>query len=91
MEHIEVKETGEKVPVVVRHLSPEFSPWTWFRSFFWDERLKAQREVKNAPLRMWGGVTLLGILLTVSFIWWTGETVAWYVLSLPIFILLSLD
>ena len=91
MEHIEVKETGEKVPVIVRDLSPEFFPWRWFRGFFWDERLKTQREVKNAPLRMWGGVTLLGILLTVSFIWWVSETVAWYVLSLPIFILLSLD
>ncbi|KAF2633672.1 hypothetical protein BU25DRAFT_356257 [Macroventuria anomochaeta] len=76
MEHIEVEETGEKVPVIVRDLSPEFSPWRWFRSFFWDERLKTQREVKNAPLKMWGGVTLLGIFLTLSFIWWASETVA---------------
>lgn len=91
MEHIEVEETGEKVPVVVHNLSHEFSPWRWFRSFFWDERLKTQRELQSAPLKMWGGVTLLGILLTLSFIWWASETVAWYVLSLPIFILLSLD
>lgn len=91
MEHIEVAETGEKVPVIVRNLSPEFSPWTWFSSFFWDERLKTQRHVNKAPLKLWGGVTLLGILLTVSFIWWASETVAWYVLSLPIFILLSVD
>lgn len=91
LEHTEVVRTGEKGPVLVRSLGHEFSPWIWFRSFFWDERLRTQREVKNAPLRMWGGVTLLGILLTLSFIWWASETVAWYVLSLPIFILLSLD
>lgn len=91
VEEIEVKETGEKVPVIVRDLGPEFSPWRWFRSFFWDERLKTQREAKNAPLKMWGGITLLGILLTLSFIWWASETVAWYVLSFPIFVLLSLD
>ena len=91
VEEIEVKETSEKVPVIVRDLGPEFSPWRWFRSFFWDERLKTQREAKNAPLKMWGGITLLGILLTLSFIWWASETVAWYVLSFPIFVLLSLD
>lgn len=90
MEHIEI-ETGEKVPVIVRDLSHEFSPWRWFCGFFWDEHLKTQRESKNGPLRIWGGVTLLGILLTISFIWWASETVAWYVFSLPIFILLSLD
>jgi hypothetical protein len=91
IEHIEVVGTGEKGPVLVRNLNHEFSPWIWFRSFFWDSQLKTQREVQNAPLRMWGGVTILGILLTLSFIWWASETVAWYVLSLPIFILLSLD
>ncbi|KAJ4366008.1 hypothetical protein N0V95_000386 [Ascochyta clinopodiicola] len=76
MEHIEVEETGEKIPIIVRDHSHEFSPWTWFRSFFWDGRLKTQREASNAPLKMWGGVTLLGILLTVSFIWWASEAVA---------------
>ncbi|KAF9697247.1 hypothetical protein EKO04_004810 [Ascochyta lentis] len=76
MEHIEVEETGEKVPVIVRDHSHEFSLWTWFRSFFWDGRLKTQREARNALLKMWGGVTLLGILLTVSFIWWASEAVA---------------
>lgn len=91
IEHIDVVRTGERGPVLVRSLDHEFSPWLWFRSFFWDSRLKTSREVQNAPLRMWGGVTLLGILLTLSFIWWASETVAWYVLSLPILILLSLD
>ena len=91
MEHIEVEGTGEKVPVVVSHLSPEFSLWKWFRSCFWDERLETQRQVESSPLKIWRGVTLLGILLTLSFIWWASETVAWYVLSFPIFILLSLD
>ncbi|KAJ4382074.1 hypothetical protein N0V86_002402 [Didymella sp. IMI 355093] len=90
-EHTEVEGTGGNASVLVRNIGHEFSPWLWFRSFFWDERLKTQREVKNAPLKMWGGFTLLGILLTLSFIWWASETVAWYVLSLPIFILLSLD
>jgi hypothetical protein len=89
-EHTEVVGTSENASVPVRNFGHEFSPWLWFRSFFWDERLKTQREVKNAPLKMWGGFTLLGILLTLSFIWWASETVAWYVLSLPIFILLSL-
>jgi hypothetical protein len=76
IEHIEVVGTGEKGPVLVRNLNHEFSPWIWFRSFFWDSQLKTQREVQNAPLRMWGGVTILGILLTLSFIWWASETVA---------------
>lgn len=91
IEQIEVMRTGEKGPVLVRNVNHEFSPWPWFRSFFWDSRLKTSREVQNAPLRVWGGVTLFGILLTLSFIWWASETVAWYVLSLPILILLSLD
>lgn len=91
VERIEVEETGEKVPFTVHDLSHDFSPWIWFRGFFWDERLKTQRRVQNAPLKIWGGVTVLGILLTISFIWWASETVAWYVLSLPIFVLLFLD
>lgn len=86
--HVEVDGTGEKLPLLVRE---EFSPWIWFRSFFWDERLKTQRIANNASLKIWGGVTLLGILLTLAFIWWASETVAWYVLSLPIFVLLSLE
>jgi hypothetical protein len=90
MEHIEVGETGHKVPVIVQDHSHEFSPWKWFSGFFWDERLKTRREVDNTPWKMWGGITGFGILLTVLFIWWASETVAWYVLSFPIFILLSL-
>ncbi|KZM22934.1 hypothetical protein ST47_g5933 [Ascochyta rabiei] len=76
MEHIEVEGTGEKIPVIVRDHSHEFSLWTWFRSFFWDGRLKTQREARSAPLKMWGGITLLGVLLTVSLIWWASEAVA---------------
>jgi hypothetical protein len=92
-EQIETERRREKTPVVIRDRCrcPEFSPWRWFRSFFWDERLMLERRIERAPLRMWGGVTILGILLTLSFIWWASETVAWYVLSLPIFVLLSLD
>lgn len=92
-EQIETERGREKTPVVIRDRCrcPEFSPWKWFRSFFWDERLMLERQTERAPLRMWGGVTILGILLTLSFIWWASETVAWYVLSLPIFVLLSLD
>ncbi|KAF3037336.1 hypothetical protein E8E12_004569 [Didymella heteroderae] len=76
VEHTEVAGTREKGPLLVRNLNREFSPWIWLRSFFWDERLKTQREVNKTPLQMWGGVTLLGILLTLSFIWWASETVA---------------
>jgi hypothetical protein len=90
-EQIEIERRREKTPVVIRNCCPEFSPWRWFRGFFWDERLMLERRIERAPLRMWGGVTILGILLTLSFIWWASETVAWYVLSLPIFVLLSLD
>jgi hypothetical protein len=90
-EQIEIERRREKKPVVIRNCCPEFSPWRWFRGFFWDERLMLERRIERAPLRMWGGVTILGILLTLSFIWWASETVAWYVLSLPIFVLLSLD
>ncbi|KAF1932933.1 uncharacterized protein M421DRAFT_416530 [Didymella exigua CBS 183.55] len=76
VEHTQVDGTSEKLPVLVRDLGHDFSPWTWFRSFFWDERLKTQRRYKNAHLKMWGGVTLFGISLTLSFIWWASETVA---------------
>ncbi|KAF3002060.1 hypothetical protein E8E13_009172 [Curvularia kusanoi] len=75
-EQMEIKRLGEKTSVVVRERSSEFSPWIWFRSFFWDERLSLERRAAGAPLRMWGGVTLFGILLTLSFIWWASETVA---------------
>jgi hypothetical protein len=92
-EQIETERRREKTPVVIRDRCrcPEFSPWRWFRSFFWDERLMLERRIERGPLRMWGGVTILGMLLTLFFIWWASETVAWYVLSLPIFVLLSLD
>lgn len=90
MEHSQNEEPGEKL-VIVRNITTEFSPWLWFRSFFWDERIKTQRLAGNSLMKIWGGVTLFGILLTLSFIYWASETVAWYVLSLPIFILLSLD
>ncbi|KAH6616562.1 hypothetical protein C7974DRAFT_442352 [Boeremia exigua] len=76
VEHNQPEGAGERGPIIVREVSAQFSPWEWFRSFFWDERLKTQRQVGNRPLKMWGGVTLLSILLTLSFIWWASETVA---------------
>jgi hypothetical protein len=68
-----------------------FSLWEWSRSFFWDPAVKQRRTAQSSLWRIWGGLTVLGILLTLLLTWWVSEEVAWYVMTLPLLVLLSLE
>jgi hypothetical protein len=61
-----------------------FSLWKWWRSFFWQDRLKSLRCDKNSVLKVCGGLTGLGIFTMLFCMWWVGEEVAWYVVFLSL-------
>jgi hypothetical protein len=69
----------------------KFSPWKWSTSFFWDPAIKQRRAAQPPWWKIWGGLTGLGILLTLLLTWWVSEEVAWYVMTLPLLVLLSLE
>jgi hypothetical protein len=87
VEHVE-GEHGEKTTVIKRtclcateHHVQDFSMWRWWKSLFWEQRLKTLRQSSNSRLRLWGGLTGLSIFLIVFFAWWISEEIAWYVHS----------
>ncbi|KAJ4377862.1 hypothetical protein N0V83_000692 [Neocucurbitaria cava] len=57
----------------------QFSLWKWWKSLFWQEGLKTERQAKNSRWKFWGGLTGLGIFLMLFFTWWISEEIAWYV------------
>lgn len=84
VEHVEEGENGGKIKLVRRtcvcaaedHMQ-DFSMWQWWKSLFWEQRLKTLRQ--KGPLRLWGGLTGLSIFLVIFFAWWVSEEIAWYV------------
>lgn len=88
VEHVEEGENGDKVKVVSRacpcavddHVQ-NFSMLKWWKSLFWEQRLKTLRQTSNSWGRAWGGLTGLSIFLLVFFTWWMSEEIAWYVVS----------
>jgi hypothetical protein len=86
VEHADEGENGEKIKVVSRacpcvidgHVQ-NFSMLKWWRSLFWEQRLKTLRQTSNSRWRVWGGLTGLSIFLITFFIWWISEEIAWYV------------
>jgi hypothetical protein len=86
VEHVEEGENGEKVKVLSRtcpctidgHVQ-SFSMVRWWRSLFWEQRLKTLRQRSNSWWRVWGGLTGLSIFLILFFTWWISEEIAWYV------------
>ncbi|KAH9871733.1 hypothetical protein J1614_005989 [Plenodomus biglobosus] len=80
--HIEEDAQGNKIQIIRRECpcatSPthEFSLWRWSKSFFWQDHLKALRTSSNSKWRIWGGLTGLGIFLTLFLTWWLSEEIA---------------
>ncbi|KAF2241551.1 hypothetical protein BU26DRAFT_440413 [Trematosphaeria pertusa] len=79
VEHVEdmVTEGGERIRIIYKecpcmanggHQCLEFSMWRWFKSLFYDERLKPRR-------RGWG-LTMLSICLIAFFTWFVAENAA---------------
>lgn len=56
-----------------------FSLWSWWKSFFWQQRIKTARQTSNSRWQIWGGLTGLGIFALIFFTWWVSEEIAWYV------------
>ena len=84
--HVEDGENGEKIAVISRvcpcaasdHMQ-DFSMWKWWKSLFWEQRLKTLRHTSHSGWRVWGGLTGLSIFLILFFTWWVSEEIAWYV------------
>ena len=89
--HVEEGENGEKIAVISRacpcaasdHVQ-NFSMWKWWKSLFWEQRLKTLRHASHSGWRVWGGLTGLSIFLIMLFTWWVSEEIAWYVENTPI-------
>ncbi|USP73872.1 quinate pathway repressor protein [Curvularia clavata] len=83
VEHVDEGENGEKIKLVNRsylytaedHMQ-DFSMWKWWRSLFWERRLKTLRQTSNSRLRLLGGLTGLSIFLVIFFAWWISEEIA---------------
>jgi hypothetical protein len=90
VEHVEeMGENGTKIVyktcVCSSTSHQNFSMWKWWKSLFWQERLKTLRCTENSAWRVWGGLTGLGIFALMFCMWWVGEEVAWYVSPIPRF------
>ncbi|KAH7380102.1 hypothetical protein BKA66DRAFT_420068 [Pyrenochaeta sp. MPI-SDFR-AT-0127] len=48
----------------------------WFKSLFWQQRIKTARQVSNSPWQFWGGFTALTIFGFFLFTWWVSEEIA---------------
>ncbi len=55
----------------------EFSLRQWAKSLVWQERVKVERQKSKSLWKVWGGLTGLGILMLVGFVWWVSEGLAW--------------
>ncbi|KAI4655386.1 hypothetical protein J4E93_000098 [Alternaria ventricosa] len=92
VEHVEEGENGEKVKVVSRacpcaiddHVK-NFSMLRWWKSLFWEQRLKTLRQTSNSWGRVWGGLTGLSIFMIVLFTWWISEEIACVNMKAPKF------
>ncbi|KAF1841949.1 uncharacterized protein K460DRAFT_293382 [Cucurbitaria berberidis CBS 394.84] len=82
VEHVEEVENGDKTKAVYGECpcaangGHPLSPWTWCKSFFWQDRLKSERQTRNSWWKIWGGLTGLGIFLVLFFTWWVTEEIA---------------
>lgn len=54
----------------------EISFWRWVKSLVWQKRLQTLRQASNSKWRAWGGLTGLGIALTLFLAWWISEEIA---------------
>ncbi|KAE8837231.1 hypothetical protein PTNB73_08135 [Pyrenophora teres f. teres] len=82
--HVEDGENGEKIAVISRscpcasasHHMQDFSMWEWWKSLFWEQKLKTSRYMSHSGWRVCGGLTGLSIFLIGLFMWWVGEEIA---------------
>ena len=89
VEHVDEREvqgnggraTYQNCPCVVSG-GHEFSLRQWAKSLLWQEGIKMKRKQSNSLWKIWGGLTGLGILMLVGFVWWVSEGIAWYEFSL---------
>jgi hypothetical protein len=77
VEHVDGVEGGAKgvrseCPCAAEGHQP--SIWTKSKSLFWDAKLQTKRQGTN--WRALGGLTTLGILMLVFFLWWISEEIA---------------
>ncbi|KAF1947845.1 hypothetical protein EJ02DRAFT_6574 [Clathrospora elynae] len=92
VEHVDEGESGAKVKVVHRDCpyatdghEQTFSLWRWWKSFFWQQRLKTFRQTSNSRWKIWGGLTTLGIFLSFFFMWWISEEIACEIYCHPLY------
>lgn len=83
VEHVEEDAQGNKIHIIRRECPcataphpQDFSLWRWSKSFIWQDHLKALRMTSNSTWRIWGGLTGLGIFLTLFLAWWLSEEIA---------------
>lgn len=83
VEHVEEGEAGEKIKVTTRtclctsdHVHT-FSMWRWWKSLFWEQRLKTLRQKSDSRWKVWGGLTGLSIFLIFFLAWLVSEEIAW--------------
>lgn len=84
VEHVEEGENGEMIKVINRSCpcatkghAQSFSMLRWWKSLFWEQRLKTLRQTSNSRGKIWGGLTGLSIFLILFFTWWISEEIAW--------------
>ncbi|RAR07416.1 quinate pathway repressor protein [Stemphylium lycopersici] len=83
VEHVEEGENGEMIKVINRSCpcatkghAQSFSMLRWWKSLFWEQRLKTLRQTSNSRGKIWGGLTGLSIFLILFFTWWISEEIA---------------
>ncbi|CAO2647909.1 Nn.00g088310.m01.CDS01 [Neocucurbitaria sp. VM-36] len=82
---------GEKVKVVYSDCpcaasgGHQFSLWRWWKSLFWQERLKTERQARNNRWKSVGGLTGLGIFVVLFFTWWISEEIACEIYCQPMY------
>ncbi|KAI8937170.1 hypothetical protein NX059_006382 [Plenodomus lindquistii] len=84
VEHVEEDAQGNKIHVIRQEcpcaasdtIAHEFSLRRWSKSLFWQDRLKALRQSSNSRMKTLGGLTGLGLFLTLFFVWWLSEEIA---------------
>jgi hypothetical protein len=88
VEHVDDGEPGSSgktnivyttCPCAVDGHEQSFSMWRWWKSFFWQDRLKTRRQTRNSWWKKLGGLTALSMFLMLFFTYWISEEIAWYV------------
>jgi hypothetical protein len=88
VEHVDDGEPGSSdktkivytgCPCAVDGHVQNFSMWRWWKSFFWQDRLKTRRQTRNSWWKKLGGLTALSIFLMLFLTYWVTEEIAWYV------------